>query len=140
MNRTIRYGIMVVLAMVLATAAAVSAADMVNQGQGNRTVEEWVVNPSARVAGKTTQVLVLNTSTAVPTTALVRRKTMEIQNNGAGTIYCTVDGTAAVATTNGRWIAAGAAWSLDVGNGISVNCIAAASQTSGAATMVTELR
>ena len=147
--------ILVALALVLSLPAA--AQTPVSQASGARNVIPWYVqgststaatplnvNGAALVAGKTTEVAVTNSAggTTVPATALTSRRAVELQNNGPNTIYCTVDGTAPVVTTNGRWIAAnGGTWSLDIGPLIIVKCIAAtAAQVTTAATMVTELR
>lgn len=136
--------ILLALALALALPFATLAQTVTNQGQGNRMAEDWVVNQSARFVGKTTEVAVTNAAggSAVPATALFKRKAIEIQNNGPNPIYCTVDGSLPVALSNGRWIAAsGGIWSIDAGPGIAVKCIAGtAAQVSGAATMVTELR
>lgn len=133
-----------VLALAVLFAAPAFAQSTVNQGSGSTIgTKSWQVNIGAQIGGKTTQVLVTNAAggTAVPATSLSGRKAVEIQNNGSNTIYCTVDGSAPVVTTNGRWILAGATWSLDAGAGVVITCIAAtAAQAAGAATMVTELK
>lgn len=132
------------VAFALALAAPAFAQEVVNQGSGSSIgTKSWQVNIGAQIGGKTTEVAVTNGAggSAVPTTCLAGRKAIEIQNNGPNTIYCTVDGTAPVATTNGRWILAAGAWSLDAGCNVAVKCIAGtAAQVSGAATMVTELK
>lgn len=96
--------------------------------------------------GNTTEVAVTNSAggsylpgstTHAP---LAMRRAVEIQNLGPNAIWVTVDGTAPVATTNGRKIGAGEAWALDAGPQIVLRAIASsAAQSSGAATMVTEL-
>ena len=117
-------------------------ASTVEQGAGSPTVIEWTINASARFGGKSSQVLVLSTAggTAVPATALVGRKAIEIQNLGPNAIYCTVDGSSPVVTTLGRMIPTNGSWSLDAGPTVAVKCISAVSQASGAATQVTELK
>ena len=113
-----------------------------NQGAGNPGALEWFTTGSARRAGKTTEVLVSNAGggTAVPTTALTQRKSIELQNLGPNAIFCTVDGTAPV-VNKARQIAANGTWALDVGPAVVLTCIAAtAAQVTGAATIATEVR
>lgn len=119
-----------------------SAQSTVNQGNGSPAVVEWRMNASANRAGKSQQVLVLNSAAvAVPATTLTSRKAIEIQNLGPNAIYCTVDGQTPVVASLGRQVAAGASWALDAGPSITIKCIAAtADQVSGAATQVTEVR
>lgn len=135
---------LITVACLLAFAAPVLAQSTANQGQGQSLGSKpWRVDIGAQNGGKTGEIAVTNGAggTAVPTTTLANRKAIEIQNNGPNTIYCTVDGSAPVATTNGRWILSGGAWSLDAGSNVAIKCIAGtAAQVSGAATMVTELR
>jgi hypothetical protein len=143
MSRFARVLLVVAAIVAVASIPAAFAGTVVDQGSGSTRVIDWSVSTAAKYAGKTTEVAVVHTAggTAVPATALAGRKAIEIQNNGPNTIYCTVDGTAPVATTNGRWILTGNAWSIDLGPSIVVTCIAGvADQVSGAATMVTELR
>lgn len=92
--------------------------------------------------GKTSEWVVTNAAGGSTLTNLSERRAIEIQNLGPNAIYCTVDGSAPVATTNGRMVAAtSGTWALDVGASVTIRCIAAtAAQVSGAATMVTELR
>jgi hypothetical protein len=134
----------IVATLGLLVAGSALAQSTVNQGSGSTTgTKPWRANIAADVGGKTTEVTVTNGAggTAVPATPLANRRAIEIQNNGPNPIYCTVDGSAPVATTNGRWILAAAAWSLDAGPAVVVKCIAGtAAQVSGAATMVTELK
>lgn len=106
------------------------------------------VNSAAQNGGKTTEVLVDNTTvTLMPATALTRRKAVEIQNLGPNPIYCTVGGETPLTTgALGRKIAAVTdapmnVWSLDVGAGVVVRCLAGgADQMTTAATQVTELQ
>ncbi len=147
------------LIVILATLALPALAQStVNQGQGQSAGSKpWVIqgstatssapvgaNIAAQTTGKTTEVVVTSSAggTYVPTTPLAGRRAIEIQNNHPTyTLYCTVDGTAPVATTNGRWILPGQAWSLDIGPLILVRCISQTNaQTSGQATMVTEVQ
>lgn len=121
------------------------AQSTVSQGNGSPSVVEWRVNASANLAAKSTTVCVTNAAggTAVPTTTLAGRKSIEIQNLGPNAIYCTVDGQAPTVATLGRKIIgnADATWSTDVGPGVTIKCIAAtAAQVAGACTMVTEVR
>jgi hypothetical protein len=133
-----------ILALALVLPSLAFAQEIVNQGQGQSLGSKaWGVNIAAQVGGKTTEVAVTNSAggTAVPASALANRRAIEIQNNGPNTIYCTVDGTAPLVGSNGRWIVAGAAWSLDAGPNVTIKCIAStAAQVTGAATMVTELK
>jgi hypothetical protein len=98
------------------------------------------VNASADVSATQTEVLVLaSASTACPTTPLVGRKAVEIQNLGPNAIFCKPGGSGVVNTT--RKIAAGATWAFDAGDVITVGCKAAtADQLTTAATIVTELK
>jgi len=86
---------------------------------------------------QTAEVLVLTTATTIP--AYANRRAIEIQNLGPNTIYCALGATPV--TTKARAILAAGAWALDVGEGITIKCIAAAAnQTTGAATIVTQVR
>jgi len=142
MIRVIRGGI-VALAVALFSSAAL-AQSVVTQGAGQSLGSKpWRVDIGAQNGGKTTEVTVTNSAggTATPATCLAQRKAIELQNNGPNTIYCTVDGTAPLVGSNGRWVLSGAAWSLDAGCNVVITCISAtAAQISGAATMVTELK
>lgn len=143
----------IVAAIALMFAMPAYSQSVVNQGQGQATaLKPWLVQGKTgstpipissippNTAGKTTEVLVLNSaSTAVPAAALTSRKGIEVFNNGPNTIYCTIDGTAAV-VNKARPIPAGMAWSLAAGPSIAVNCISAtADQVTTAATIVSEL-
>ena len=138
----------IVAVWILALALGVAAQTKVTQGVGQSSAEKpWSVDIGARSAGKTTEVAVTNAAGGsyvpggVTHAPLAQRKAIEIQNDGPNTIYCTVDASIPVATTNGRWITSGQAWSLDAGPLIVIRCIAGtAAQVSGAATMVTETR
>jgi hypothetical protein len=146
--RFARFIVLSTIAALSLAAATASGQETVAQGQGQSSgYKPWRVDIGAQNGGKTTEVAVTNSAggSYVPGGAthapLTGRKAIEIQNNGPNTIYCTVDASAPVVTTNGRWILAGAAWSLDAGAGVTIRCIAAtAAQASGAATMVTELK
>lgn len=94
----------------------------------------------------TTEVLVLTTATALPysggtaTSGTVGRVGIEIFNNGPNTIYCAFSSATAV-VNKARPIAAGASWALDAMGRVGIWCIAAtASQLTGAATIVSELK
>lgn len=125
-------------------ASPVVAQTTVSQGNGSASVAEWRVNISANRAGKTTEVLVDNTTvTLMPATALVGRKAVELQNLGPNPLYCTVGGETPLTTgALGRRIdASGGTWSLNVGSGVVIRCLAGtADQLTTAATQVTELR
>lgn len=133
------------IVLVLALAAVTTEAQAVTtctQGAGS-SANEWNQNLSARRGGKTTEVLVDNTTvTLMPTTALAGRKGVELQNLGPNPIYCTVGGETPLTTgALGRRVDAGATWALDVGAGVVVRCLAnTADQLTTAATQVTELR
>jgi hypothetical protein len=102
------------------------------------------VNASAQISGTTTEVLVLTTAggTAVPATALVGRRALEIQNLGPNAIYCST-GTPVLATARKLSAAGGvdSLWALDASDNIVIKCLAAtANQVTTAATIVTELK
>jgi len=106
---------------------------------------EQAVDPSAKFAGRTTEVCVTNAvgGTATPTTGFTNRKAIELQNLGPNAIFCTVDGQSPLATgALGRRVdASGGTWSIDGGRNIAIKCIAAtAAQVTPACTQVTELR
>jgi len=125
------------------------AGTLVDQGAGSAPSNSaWLVDPSAKLGAKTSECLVSNAAggTACPAVALAGRRWLEVQNLGANAIYCTVDGSAPVVSKSRRIAplpASGAAdsWTLAAGPSIIVTCIAAsAAQSSGAATIVSELR
>lgn len=113
----------------------------VSRVQAEPTVKTAAVGA---VTGKTTQVLVDNTTvTLMPATALAGRRGVELQNLGPNPIYCTVGGETPLTTgALGRRIdASGGTWSVDVGSGVIIRCLAGtADQATTAATQVTELR
>lgn len=87
-------------------------------------------------AALTTEVLVQTTATLIPRTS--RTRSLEILNLGPNDLWCTVDGTPVA--NKSRKIATGASWSLDLTSDIPVRCLAStANQTTGAATIVTEV-
>lgn len=143
-------GYFLALAVVVVTSTAPAEAQTtVQQGSGNPSVTEWYTMTGARRGGETTEVCVTNAAggSFVPGggahAPLTGRKAIELQNLGPNAIYCTVDGSAPLATgANGRQIAATTGvWSLDVGPSVAIRCIAAAAaQVTPACTMVTELR
>ena len=90
-------------------------------------------------AGHTIEVLVGPATTTVPTVQLSNRTWIEIYNNGSAAIYCTIDGTTPVVNKS-RPIAAGAAWKFDAGSYITPICVAATTQTTGAATIASEVQ
>lgn len=137
--RNILIGIVLALVAVGVEAQTVTTC---TQGSGSSGYE-WNQNLSARRGGKTTEVLVDNTTvTLMPATALSGRKAVELQNLGPNPIYCTVGGETPLTTgALGRRVDAGATWALDVGPGVVVRCLAgSADQVTTAATQVTELR
>jgi hypothetical protein len=119
--------------------ALLLAQTTVQQGNGNSQVTEWKESVAGRAAAATTNICVGTTATAMPTHPLLDRKAVEVQNNGGGVIYCTVDGSTPVVGSNGRWIAPGSAMSFTLGERVQLQCIAAAPQTSGGCSTVSEL-
>ncbi len=121
---------------------AAYAGTPVDQGPGNANTQEWYQNIAARRAGATTEVLVLASGpVTMPTTALVQRKSIELQNLGPNPIYCTVGGSAPVLLKSRQVPANGGTWSLGVGPSVLVKCLAATGdQVTGAATIVTEVQ
>lgn len=123
------------------------AGTIVDQGSGNTSTVEWPMNIAARRLGATSECTVTNSAggTTCPATALAQRKAVEVQNLGPNPIFCTVDGSSPVVNKARRIDALGStaapAWSLDVGPAIAIKCIAStAAQSTGAATIITELR
>jgi hypothetical protein len=94
---------------------------------------------SAYAAPTTTEVLVLSTATAVPTTAAGDRRSIEIQNQGPNPIYCAMTSATAV-SAKARKIDTGGSWGLDLSSGTTVYCITTVDQVTGAATVVTETK
>jgi hypothetical protein len=92
--------------------------------------------------GKSSEWAVTNGAGGSTLTALSGRKAVELQNLGPNAIFCTVDGQAPTADSKlGRKIESGATWALNAADTVSIKCIAAtAAQSTGAATLVTELR
>ena len=106
---------------------------------------EQAVDPSAKYAGRTSEVCVTNAAggTDVPASGFSNRKAIELQNLGPNAIYCTVDGQDPLSTgALGHKIdPSGGTWSIDAGRNITLKCIAAtAAQVTPACTQVTELR
>lgn len=113
------------------------------QGPSNPNFE-WNQNFSARRGAKNQEVLVLTTAggTAVPTTALVGRKSITLQNLGPNVIFCTLDGSSPLTTgaLGYRIDANGGVVTFNVGPAVAVKCITTVNQLTTAATQVTELR
>ena len=85
-----------------------------------------------------TVVQVLSSSTAIPSSQLANRRSMEIQNLGSGSIY--VSATGSVVTGSGREIDPyGGTWALDIGSNISLWAIASSSQVAPFNTRITEI-
>lgn len=92
---------------------------------------------------QTQEVLVTSSAAvAVPTTNLTQRKAIEILNLGPNPIWCALGNSAdAVVNKSRRIDALGGTWALDADEYKKLFCIAAtANQSTGAATVVTELR
>lgn len=103
---------------------------------------EIAVDISAKLAAKSSQVLVLAAAGGTAITSFTNRKGVELQNLGPNPIYCTFDGQAPLSTgALGRRIDAnGGTYAIDAGAGVQITCITTVNQVSGAATQVTELR
>jgi nitrogen fixation-related uncharacterized protein len=99
-------------------------------------------NAVALTTAETTEVLVLNTAaTAVPTSPLVGRRSVEVQNLGPNAIFCTLGGDTPVVSKSRQLAASGGTWAFDVSEAIVVKCIAGtADQVTGAATIVSEVK
>lgn len=124
-------------ATVTAASTAAAAADkgLVVSVSPNSVVS---TNPAAVTSGTLTEVLVQTSSTAVPSSALSGRRSLEIQNLGPNTIFCS-PGTPVL--NKSRAIAPNSAWALDVGSAVVISCLAAtANQSTGAATIATEVK
>lgn len=67
-------------------------------------------------------VTVTTTATLLPTTALPGRQSIDIQNNGAATLYI---GDSTVTVNNGRLVLSGASYPMDVGEHVSIYGIVA---------------
>jgi hypothetical protein len=122
--------------------ATVTVTGTVNQGTPAVATNAWYVNTTAETTGVTTEVLVLaSATTAVPTSALAGRRAIELQNIGSNSIFCCVGASCTAVVNKTRKIAVGDAWSIDAGAAVVVRCIAAtADQTTGVATIVTEVK
>ncbi len=107
-------------------------------GPVTAAAQATLVDASAKSTGKTTEFLVGISSSTVSPLPLFGRRAVEVQNNGPATIYCAIGVPAVVG--HSRVVAAGASWSVNLGDGVSLNCIASVAQVSGAATIVTEVR
>lgn len=93
----------------------------------------------AFAATYTNEVLVQTTATLV-TTTLLGRRAVEIQNLGPNAIFCAVHDSSAAVVNKARRIDPFTAFAVDLPPGRTVYCIAAsANQSTGAATIVTEV-
>lgn len=89
--------------------------------------------------GTDPEVLVLTTATRLP--QLCNRSAVEIQNLGPNPIYCALGYSSMARVGKARKIGAGEAWAVDAPHTLPIWCIAAtASQVSGAATIVSEIK
>jgi hypothetical protein len=87
----------------------------------------------------TNEVLVLTTPTLLP--RLSNRKAIEVQNLGVNSIFCALTDSSKAIVNKARRLQPGETWVLDIGPTLPIYCVAAtASQTTGAATIVTEIR
>lgn len=124
----------------LIAAAIVVASFMAFLAWGQST---QLVDPSAKQYGKTSEVTAIystdaNYSETMPAVALPGRRSIEIQNNGPNNLKCRVgDG-----GTFTRVVAAsGGVFAADIGAAVPLQCkVLTATQTTGAATAVTEIR
>jgi len=111
-------------------------------GAVTQATRPWTVSAAAYSAGITTESLVsASVATTVPSSALIGRRAVEIQNLGPNAIYCALGGTAPVVSKTRAIAASGGVWAIDLGAGVIVKCLAAtADQVTGAATITTEVR
>lgn len=86
-----------------------------------------------------TEVLVLTTSTQVDASASRNRKGFEIQNLGANPLYCELNGGTPVSTKS-RKVGVGESWAADAPFGQTVNCLTSVNQTTGVATIYSEVK
>lgn len=94
------------------------------------------VTTAAQTSMAQNEVLVLNTAVAVPASALVGRRSIEIQNRGPNSIFC---GPGTPVALKAREIRPGESWAADVVDTIALKCITASvNQLTTAATIVTE--
>ena len=93
-----------------------------------------------QAATQTSEVLVLTTATELPRTQ--GRTAIEIQNlHAANAIFCALTDSTKAVVNRARRIASGETWSFPANDTVRIWCISAtAAQTTGAATVVTELR
>ena len=89
------------------------------------------------MSGRTTEVLVLTTATALPTTPLFFRRSVEVQNLGPNPIFVAYSSDTAVAT-KARRLATNDTWSVS-GQGFTLYAITTVDQVTGAATIVSEI-
>jgi hypothetical protein len=118
------------------------AGTVCDQGSGSGAVRPWYVTTSStNSAGATSECVVSNTvATTCPATPLAGRTGIELYNNGLRNIYCTIDGSTPV-VNKARPIVPQSAWSFPGGAAVTVKCIAdTVAQTTGSATIVSEVR
>lgn len=97
-----------------------------------------LLSSAALAAGETTEVLVGTTPTQMPTTTLNSRRSLEIQNLGSDPLYCGFSVAKAV-SSKARRVNSGETWALS-GTLFTVYCVTANAQSTGAATIVSELQ
>lgn len=98
----------------------------------------WFISSAALAAGETTEVLVGTTPTQMPATTLNSRRSLEIQNLGSDPLYCAFS-IAKATSSKARRVNSGEAWAIS-GTLFTVYCVTANAQSTGAATVVSELQ
>lgn len=89
--------------------------------------------------GTDPEVLVLTTATRLP--QLCGRRAVEIQNLGPNPIYCSLGYSSMARVGKARKVGVGESWVVDAGDTLPIYCVAStASQVSGAATIVSEVK
>ena len=143
-------GILTVVAGLAASQVKVDQGAPGNQGawnfnatQGTPGTTPWLVNQTAQDGGTTTEVFVGAYTDGgcnlVPPTPLAGRRSVEIQNNGAVSIWCTLASTCPV-VGGARSIPTTTAWAIDVSDATVFRCITTTTQVDGGTTVVTEIR
>jgi len=89
------------------------------------------------MSGRTSEILVLQTATALPATPLFFRRSVEVQNLGPNPIYVAYSSDTAV-VNKARKLATGDTMSV-TGQGFTLYAITTVDQVTGAATIVQEL-
>lgn len=97
-----------------------------------------LLSSAALAAGETTEVLVGTSPTQMPSVTLNSRRSLEIQNLGSDPLYCAFSAAKAI-STKARRINAGEVWAVS-GTLFTVWCVTANAQSTGAATIVSELQ